>query len=112
MNKTIITKSRKEKLDLLIKLDKCETECLWDYEIACEYRNMKAAKNCVKIQKIIEKKTKQIWDQLVKSFKVEHERNLPIEIINYYNDGTRKNRYDRFNDYESDLIRLGIIKRK
>lgn len=112
LNLKVITKPRKEKLDLLIKLDKCLTECDWDYQRACEYRDIKNAKRCTKIRNLIEKKMDQLWNQIYKSCKVEHRWDLPSEIIDYYDEGRYNNRYDRFNDYESDLIRLGVLKRK
>ena len=105
---TIITKARKEKMDLLVKLDKADTENHWDYERACEYRNMKQAKRCAKIESIIEKKCNSIWEQLCKSFKVERRWDLPKEITDYVEEGINNNKYDRFNNYERDLERLGV----
>lgn len=105
---TIITKARKEKMDLLIKLDKANTENRWDYEQACEYRNMKQAKRCSKIESIIDKKRESLWQQLMNSFKVERRWDLPKEIIDYVDNGINNNNYDRFNNYERDLERLGI----
>ena len=105
---TIITKARKEKMDLLVKLDKARTENRWDYERACEYKNMKQAKRSAKIESIIDKKAESIWQQLCKSFKVEHWWDLPNEIVGYVDKGKEDNKYDRFNNYERDLERLGI----
>lgn len=104
----IITKIRKETLDLLIKLDKADTENEWEYQSNCEYRNMKSAKRCTKIEKIIRKKEESLWNKLMRSFKVENRWNLPKEIIDYYNKGCENNHYDRFNNYERDLTRLGL----
>ena len=105
---TIITKARKEKMDLLVKLDKADTENHWDYERACEYKNLRQAKRCAKIESIIEKKCNSIWEQLCKSFKVEKRWDLPKEITDYVEDGIRNNKYDRFNNYERDLERWGL----
>ena len=105
---TIITKARKEKLDLLIKLDKVDTENNWDYQSACEYKNMKQAKRCAKIDSIISKKCESIWNSLMKSFKVEKRWDLPKEILDYYDNGVDNNKYDRFNNYERDLESLTL----
>ena len=105
---TVITKARKEKLDLLIKLDKARTENRWDYDRACEYKNMKQAKRSAKIESIIDKKTDSIWQQLCKAFKAENTWDLPQEIREYFNKGVDNNKYDRFNNYERDLESWGI----
>lgn len=103
-----MTKVRKEILDLLIKLDKAGTENEWEYQSRCEYRNIKSAKRCAKIETIIRKKEEALWNKLKRSFKVENRWNLPKEIIEYYNEGRENNCYDRFNNYEKDLINLGL----
>ena len=103
-----MTKVRKEIIDLLIKLDKAGTENEWEYQSSCEYRNMKSAKRCAKIETIIRKKEESLWNKLMRSFKVESRRDLPKEIIDYYNECRENNRYDRFNNYEKDLINLGL----
>lgn len=105
---TILTKARKEKLDLLIKLDKADTEIHWDYERACEYKNMKQIKRSSKIESIISKKCDSVWKSLMTSFKVEHRWDLPKEILDYYDNGVANNKYDRFNNTERDLEHLGI----
>ena len=103
-----MTKSRKEKLDLLIKLDKARTECSWDYEHNCEYHQIKYIKRCSKIISIIDKKCDSIWNQLCKSHKVEHHFKLPLEILEYHRIGCNNNKPDKWNNYERDLERLGI----
>jgi hypothetical protein len=104
----LLTQSRKEKLDYLIKLDKAETECRWDYEKACEYRATKTITRCDKILRAIEKKCNQVWLQLAKSFKVDDPYYIPNEIKDYYHNGRANNKYDRWANYERDLIQLGV----
>ena len=104
----ILTQSRKEKLDYLIKLDKAYVECHWDYDRDCEYKRTKSLNRNVKILNAIQKKTEQVWGQLMKSFKVERQWDLPREVHEYYENGRRNNCYDRFNNFERDLQRLGV----
>lgn len=103
-----LTKYRKDILDLLIKLDKIETENNWEYQFSCEYKNIKAAKRCTKIASILEKKTNQLWKKILTSCKVENQFKLPLEIMDYYENGRENNRYDKFNNYEKDMQKLGL----
>lgn len=103
-----LTKYRKDILDLLIKLDKIETENNWEYQFSCEYKNIKSAKRCTKIASILEKKTNQLWKKILTSCKVENQFKLPLEIMDYYEKGRENNRYDKFNNYEKDMQKLGL----
>lgn len=98
----------KQKLDLLIKLEKALVECDWDYQNACEYRHMDKAKELSRKNERIGDKMQEIWDEICKTYGVERQWHLPQEVTDYYRNGTNNNRYDRFNDWERDLSRLGI----
>lgn len=98
----------KQKLDLLIKLEKALVECDWDYQNACEYRQMSQAKELSRKNERIGDKMQEIWDEICKEIGVEKQWHLPNKITDYYYNGIRKNNYDRFNDWERDLARLGI----
>ena len=101
-------KEIKEKLDLLVKLDKALVECDWDYQLAVEYRHFDKAKDLSRKNEKIGDKMQEIWDSICKEYGVERQWHLPQEVEDYYNNGTNKNRYDRFNDWERDLRNLGI----
>ena len=98
----------KEKLNLLIKLDKALVECDWDYQLACEYRDHNRAKECSRKSEKIGDKMQDIWQEICKIYGVERQWHLPQDVQDYYSNGTNKNNYNRFNDWERDLIRLGI----
>lgn len=103
-----MTQEIKDKLDYLIKLDKAYTECHWDYQRAFEYRDINGGKRYSQILRAIEKKDSEVWETIAKEYNVKGRWNLPKEIIEYYENGRNQNNYDRFNNYERDLSRLGV----
>ena len=98
----------KQKLDLLIKLDKAYTECHWDYQSACEYMHIAEATRYSRIERTIEKKCDEIWDEICEKYGLYKRWYLPREIHEYYENGREQNKYDRFNNYQRDLERLGV----
>lgn len=98
----------KQKLNLLIKLDKAYTECHWDYHNAMEYKLIAEAARYARIERAIEKKCDEIWGQIADEYGMFKRWQLPREIHEYYENGRNKNKYDRFNNYQRDLERLGV----
>ena len=106
----MLTQKRKEILNQLIEIDKISTENNWDYQEAFEYHNLAQIKRCSQNDTAIDKKANQLWDQLLKSYKVDMKNKLPQEVDDYYSNGVNNNHYDRFNRYENDMRRLGILR--
>lgn len=103
-----MTKNRKEKFDLLVRLNTIHNECYWDYESSCEYRHPKQVKRYIKILSLIEKKINSVENQLAKSYKVDYFHQIPKEDYEYYRVKSNESYPDRWHNYERDLEQLGM----